>query len=126
MRIRRPRKLRGNIRKQVAVGEKVVVRGPFVYKLPDPPSWITGINHLNWIEKLIDGLLHRGWFKSSDIYVRVEPDEEQEGKPLAYIIPSSRNDGALVLPGDGTKNLLGDAQILPRFNDGALFVKISS
>jgi hypothetical protein len=38
MRILRPQLVKGSIQQQVAVGEKVVVRGPFVYKLPAPPT----------------------------------------------------------------------------------------
>ena len=124
MRILRPQLVKGSIQQQVAVGEKVVVRGPFVYKLPAPPNWVSGAG-FRWAEELIDGLLHRGWFKDSDVYLRVDPDENLSGHPLAYVIPSCRSEGAFVLPGERVENLLVDAQLLPRFENGALFIKTS-
>lgn len=128
MRIQRPKLIRAKIRRQVAVGEKVVVRESRVYKLPPTPTWVNGNGkiHLNWVEKLIDGLIHRGWFKNSDIYVRVDPQKVPTGRPLAYIIPSSRDDSAWIMPGEEAEQLLEDARILPRFSEGALFVKTSS
>ena len=125
MRIQRPRPVRGNIRQQVAIGEKIVVRRWRVYRLPPTPNWVNGNERLNWLEKLIDGLLHRGWFKNSDIYLRVDPPEAPAGQPLAYIIPPHRGESAWIVTGEKAKNLLGDAWILPRFREGALFVKTS-
>src|SRR3990172_11380339 len=87
MRIQRPRPVRGNIRRQVAIGERIVVRHWQVYQLPPTPNWVTSDNRLNWLEKMIDGLLHRGWFKESDIYLRVDPAAVTIGQSLAYIIP---------------------------------------
>ena len=125
MRIQRPRPVRGNIRRQVAIGERIVVRHWQVYQLPPTPNWVTSDNRLNWLEKMIDGLLHRGWFKESDIYLRVDPAAVTIGQPLAYIIPPRRGDTAWIVPGEKAEDLLEDARILPRFNEGALFVKTS-
>jgi len=125
MRIQRPRPVRGNIRRQVAIGERIVVRHWRVYQLPPTPNWVASDNRLNWLEKLIDGLAHRGWFKESDIYLRVDPAAVTIGQPLAYIIPPRRGDSAWIVLGEKAEDLLEDARILPRFNEGALFVKTS-
>ena len=125
MRIVRPRLVQGNMHQQVAVGEKVVVRGPMVYKLPPKPNWVNGNERLNWLEKLIDGLIHRGWFKSSDIYVRVDLETADRVTPLTYIIPSVRGEGAIILNGENARDLMEDAKIFDRLRDGALFHKVS-
>src|SRR3990172_417705 len=117
MRILRPHLVKGRIGGRVAVGEKVVVRGSLVYKLPPAPTWVNGSGKLSWIGELIDGLLHRGWFNDSDVYLRIDPGEDVTGRPLAFIIPSCRGDGAFVLPGERIEDLLVDAQLLPRFGD---------
>lgn len=124
MRIQRPQLLiKGNIREWVAVGEKIVVRRSAIYKLPPTPNWIIGRG--GWIEIIIDGILNRGWFKDSDIYLRVDPFEARAGQPLAYIIPSRRGEDTFVLPGDKVRDILTDARLNPRFRKGALFVKTS-
>ncbi|HLD96437.1 MAG TPA: hypothetical protein VI794_01845 [Patescibacteria group bacterium] len=126
MRIRRPKLVQGNIHRQVAVGEKIVVRGSWVYKLPDYPGWVrTGIDKKRWMEKLIDGLFYRGWFKSSDIYIRITLENAPDGHPLAYVIPSIKGEGAIILKGINAQDLVEDAQIFDRLRDGALFLKIS-
>ena len=125
MRLVHPRLVQGNMHQQVAVGEKVVVRGPMVYKLPPKPNWVNGNERLNWLEKLIDGLIHRGWFKNSDIYVRIDLETADRVTPMAYIIPSNRREGAIVLNGENARDLMEDAKIFDRLRDGALFLKVS-
>jgi len=125
MRIQRPQLIKGSIRRKVAIGEKVVVRRLRVYKLPALPKWVAGNGKLTWIEKLINGLLYRGWFKNTDVYLRVDPDEVPTGQLLAFIVPPYRGDRAFVLNGHRAEEILQDAQLFPRSGDGALFVKVS-
>src|SRR3972149_1246764 len=115
MRIQRPRPVRGNIRQQVAIGEKIVVRRWRVYRLPPTPNRGNGDERLNRLGKQLDGLCPRGG----------APAEGPAGRPLASITPPHRGESAWIVTGEKAKNLLGDAWILPRFREGALFVKTS-
>ena len=126
MPIRRPKLVQGDIHRQVAVGERIVVRGPRVYKLPNYPGWVrNGMDKKRLMEKLIDGLFYRGWFKSSDIYIRINLKDAPAGHPLAYVIPSIRGEDTIILNGVDAHDLMEDARIFDRLRDGALFLKIS-